>query len=113
MTHGYCCAFEPLQTYVKIISVKPAYDARCTGQIRLNDNESLRSATTSSPESPRPNAKAGSARSKDSRSASPAPTTNSQATAARMARFPAGFELPEIEYTWDPDAINAYVARTD
>jgi GNAT superfamily N-acetyltransferase len=31
-------------------------------------------------------------------------------TAARMVRFPAGFELPEIEYTWDADAISAYAA---
>ncbi|MGC4746558.1 GNAT family N-acetyltransferase [Micromonospora sp. DT201] len=30
------------------------------------------------------------------------------ATAARLARFPTGFELPEIEYTWHADAINAY-----
>ena len=55
----------------------PACDARCTGQIRLNGNESWRSTTTSSPGSPKPNAKDGSAKSKDSRSAWPAPTTNS------------------------------------
>jgi len=40
-----------------VSSVNGACDARCTGQIRLNGNESLRSETISSPESPRPDAK--------------------------------------------------------
>jgi len=52
--------------------------AVCTGHPPASGTASPRSATTSSPASPKPSAKDGSARSKDSRSASPAPKTSCQ-----------------------------------
>jgi hypothetical protein len=51
--------------------------AHCSGQTPLNDPDWSRSAKTCKPASPKPNARAGSAKSKDSRSASPEPRTNS------------------------------------
>ena len=63
----------------------PASAAPCTGPTPPSGPASSRSATTSSPASPKPNAKAGSAKSKDSRSASPAPTTNSPRSTAAPA----------------------------
>ena len=57
-----------------------------TGPTPPNATASSRSATTCTPASPKPNAKAGSARSKDSRSASPAPTTNSPRSTAGPPR---------------------------
>jgi site-specific recombinase XerD len=52
-------------------------DAHSYERTRPNGNDWKRSATTSTPASPKPNANAGSARSKDCKSASPAPRTSS------------------------------------
>jgi Phage integrase family len=54
----------------------PASGARCSGRTQPNECGSSRSATTSSPGSPRPSAKAGSARSRACRSALLAPRTS-------------------------------------
>ena len=51
--------------------------ALCSGQTPLNGTDWSRSATTSPPASPKPNAKAGSAKSKACKSASPPPKTSS------------------------------------
>ena len=62
----------------------PASDARCTGPIQLSGRASRKSATISSPASLRLSARAGSAKSRGSRSASAAPTTSSlRSTTAR------------------------------
>jgi integrase len=65
-----------------------APDARCCGRTRPSGPAWSRSATTSSPASPRPNTKAGSARSKASRSASPAPATSSPSSTAAPTPTP-------------------------
>ena len=64
---------SPPHAYMKT----PACGARCTGPTPPSAPAWRRYATTSSPASPRLNAKAGSGRSKDCRSPSPEPRTNS------------------------------------
>ena len=65
----------------------PASAARCSGPTRPPATASSRSATTSPPASPKPNAKAGSAKSKDCESASPARRRSStRSTAPAPAR---------------------------
>ena len=62
--------------------------AACTGHRPTSATALPRSATTSSPASPKPNAKAGSARSKGSRSASPEPATSSPRSAGACRQIP-------------------------
>ena len=72
---------------------RPAFAAPCSGPIPPNASGSSRSATISPPASPKHSARAASATSKDSRSASMVPTTNSPRsrttrTGSRRPRHP-------------------------
>jgi len=68
--------------------------AACTGHRPTSGTVSPRSATTSSPASPKPSAKAGSVKLKDSRSAWPAPTTSSPRSTGAPAASPSTSASP-------------------
>ncbi len=87
-----------------------ASDAPCSGPTRPSGPALPRSATTSPPASPKPNAKAGSARSKDSRSGSPAPTTNSPRSTAAAA---AASRQPRIPRDTTAATLRKHNARFD
>ncbi|MEV0193141.1 transposase [Kitasatospora purpeofusca] len=71
-----------------------ACDVRCTGPTPHNAAASSRSATTSSPASPKPSVRAGSARSKDSRSASPVPRISSPRSTGVPSNEPSSVSAP-------------------
>ena len=93
----------------------PASDARSYGQIPRSEPGSKRSATTCTPASPKPNAKAGSARSKDSKSASPAPKTSSprSTTFRRRASPPSSASPPSPRSPDAPSAAPPWMPRTN